>query len=275
MKYIVAVSGGVDSVVLLDMVAKIDGHEIIVAHFDHGIREESDADARFVAALANRYSLPFEQLREELGSQASELYARERRYLFLRMLANKHHARIMTAHHLDDLVETIVINSERGTGWRGLGVLSARDIERPLVGLSKSEIYEYALHHNLEWIEDTTNASDKYHRNRIRKRTQLLERASKELLANLRDEQIQLATQIDDETKRLLDLINDTRYFYQMINATEAIELLRARTNARLTRPQCVLLWMAIKTARPGKKLECGGGVTVSFSFDKFKVAML
>lgn len=275
MTYIVAVSGGVDSVVLLDMVAKIGSHEIVVAHFDHGIREESDADARFVAALAHRYSLPFEYLREELGPQASELIARERRYRFLRSLAKKYNARIMTAHHMDDMVETIVINNERGTGWRGLSVLSAKDIERPLLGLSKREVYEYALHHGLEWVEDATNTSEKYHRNRVRKRTQLLNSASKEALANLREEQIKLAVLLDEETTRLLGVINDTRYFYQMIDYAEAIELLRARTDGRLTRPQCVLLWMAIKTARPGKRLECGGGVTVSFSFDKFKVAMI
>ena len=85
--YIVAVSGGVDSVVLLDMLAKKGEHELVVAHFDHGIRPESDADARFVWALAQCYGLPCEVRREELGAGASEELARARRYAFLRDIA--------------------------------------------------------------------------------------------------------------------------------------------------------------------------------------------
>src|SRR5690606_26701133 len=106
MKYIVAVSGGVDSVVLLDMLSKKTEHELIVAHFDHGIRPDSHEDAAFVQKLAQRYGHTFEMKREELGAYASEATARERRYAFLGALAKKHQAAVMTAHHLDDLVET-------------------------------------------------------------------------------------------------------------------------------------------------------------------------
>ena len=87
MKYIVAVSGGVDSVVLLDMLGKIPGHELVVAHFDHGIREDSARDAQFVASLAHERGLIYAGKREELGANASEALARERRYGFLRELA--------------------------------------------------------------------------------------------------------------------------------------------------------------------------------------------
>ena len=134
MRYVVAVSGGVDSVVLLDMVAQeVAPQRLIVAHFDHGIRPESADDAAFVKSLAKQYGLTFETKREELGANASEELAREHRYAFLRDVAKRYSATIMTAHHADDIIETIAINMTRGTGWRGLAVLDSPGIERPLL----------------------------------------------------------------------------------------------------------------------------------------------
>jgi len=92
-KYVVAVSGGVDSAVLLDILSKKPGLDLIVAHFDHGIRDDSKSDAIFVANLAKEYNLPFETKREELGSDVSEEKARDRRYEFLRAVAKKHDAK--------------------------------------------------------------------------------------------------------------------------------------------------------------------------------------
>jgi len=140
MKYVVAVSGGVDSVVLLDILARINTHQFIVAHFDHGIREDSAADARFVKALADKYELTFVCTREELGMTASEELARTRRYVFLKAVAQKLQAQLITAHHLDDLVETVMINKIRGTGWRGLAVFGDESIRRPLLTMSKQQL---------------------------------------------------------------------------------------------------------------------------------------
>ena len=91
MRHILAVSGGVDSVVLLDMVVQglMKSDQVIVAHFDHGIRPESADDAAFVKSLADKYGLLFETKREELGPDASEELARDRRYVFLRDIAKK------------------------------------------------------------------------------------------------------------------------------------------------------------------------------------------
>ena len=144
MKRVVAVSGGVDSVVLLDMLAA-EGVNIVVAHFDHGIRPDSAADARFVKALAARYGVEYIGKREELGADASEELARERRYAFLHEVAQKHHAKLVTAHHLDDLIETIALNMRRGTRWQGLRAMSDERIERPLLKRTKSELIAYAL----------------------------------------------------------------------------------------------------------------------------------
>ena len=114
MNYIVAVSGGVDSVVLLDMLSKTQ-HKLIVAHVDHGIRgKESAADARFVAALARRYQLPFVSTELHLGAHASEETAREKRYEFLFGEAEKYRAVVVTAHHRDDIIETFLLNLFHG-----------------------------------------------------------------------------------------------------------------------------------------------------------------
>lgn len=261
MKYIVAVSGGVDSVVLLDKLVKRGEHELIVAHFDHGIRQDSAADAQFVAGLAKSYGLPFETKREELGEDASEELARNRRYAFLRGIAKKHSAVIVTAHHMNDIAETIAINVARGTGWRGLAVL-ASDICRPLLGMTKQEIIAYAKRHRLEWREDSTNASSVYLRNRLRVR--LTDEDTVRQLAALRARQVELRDDIDHEIRRQLSTMNGTysRYFFTHIDQAIAIELLRGvaaqALGHSLVRPQLDRALLAVKTARPGTVFPFG-----------------
>ncbi len=272
MKYILAVSGGVDSVVLLAMMAKKHEHQVIVAHFDHGIRENSAADARFVEALAKFYRLPYETKRVELGPGASEAAAREARYAFLFELAKKYSAKIVTAHHQDDVIETIVINILRGTGWRGLAVLNNTEVIRPLLNRRKQELYSYALQSKLEWVEDETNATDAYLRNRIRSRVSTLSEASRLRLFDLFTSQKRLMADIDSET---LKFNTGSRYFMTMIDVSTAQELLRAtlkRQGLSLTRPQRERLLHAIKTAKPGTIFEAGQGVYVRFTNREFIV---
>lgn len=277
MRYLAAVSGGVDSVVLLDMLAHEDGHEIVVAHFDHGIRPDSAADARFVAALAARYGFPFVTRREELGARASEALARTRRYAFLRGEAATRHAVIATAHHQDDLVETVAINLVRGTGWRGLAVLSAPDVVRPLLALTKCDIYDYARDHRLEWVEDDTNATEAYLRNRVRHRLAGVPEEDRQALIELWERQCSLKTQIDTEAARFTCGGGEyERYFFTQLDEPSALELLRAAIigvgAAPSTRPQLGRALLAIKTARPGSVFEVGGGVALRFTARGFIV---
>lgn len=170
-RYTVAVSGGVDSVVLLDLLAKESSAGLLaVAHYDHGIRPESAADRKFVQKLAQDYGAEFFYEEGGLGLSASEALAREKRYGFLKNIQERTgSAAIITAHHQDDLIETMAINLLRGTGRKGLSSLSDRPgLLRPLLDFPKSELIAYAEKNGLIWREDRTNEDPKFLRNRIR-----------------------------------------------------------------------------------------------------------
>jgi tRNA(Ile)-lysidine synthase len=278
MRYLVAVSGGIDSVVLLDKLATEKKHELIVAHFDHGIRKDSASDARFVQGLAAQYNLPFVTAREELGEQASEELARTRRYGFLRQAASAAHAKLVTAHHSDDIVETIAINLIRGTGWRGVAVLGRADIYRPLLTLTKADIRAYALNRRLEWVEDSTNASMQYLRNRVRRalaRSLSLD-AGYVVRALWRQQEI-VKVNIDTETATFVHVGGEySRYFFTQLDLPTACELLRAvivaRGGASPMRPQLERALLAIKTVRANTQCDVSGSVQLRFTIRTFIV---
>jgi tRNA(Ile)-lysidine synthase len=275
-KYIVAVSGGVDSVALLDMLAQTD-NELIVAHFDHGIRDDSIKDADFVKELAEKYGAEFVVSHAKLGKRASENQARLKRYEFLRTVAREHDGRIVTAHHRDDIVESIIFNVRRGTGWRGLAVMNATDIARPLLHMSKVELYDYALKRGLAWREDPTNASDVYARNHIRLHTMPRINIEQRLeFAMFHAAQTALRTAIDDELQKLYEALKReegkgrtafSRHFFIMADESPALELLnyiiKQQKGVGLTRPALHRLLLAIKTGRPGSKHVAMGRVTM------------
>ncbi len=271
-----AVSGGIDSVALLHMLAQLsDQHQLIVAHFDHGIRDDSHEDARFVAALAEMYGLPFETQRVELGSNASEEQARQTRYAFLKEIAARHNASIVTAHHQDDVVETVAINLHRGTGWRGLATHNA-DVTRPLLNYSKDQLRQYVQNHNLEWREDSTNQTDAYLRNRVRHQAAQLSAEKKRQILELRTRQLEYKRQIENEVKLLVGSASSaSRYFFTHSTKKAAIECLRYLTKGKLTRPQLERTLVAIKTMQPGKIYEAGNGVALHFTTRNFSLSLI
>jgi tRNA(Ile)-lysidine synthetase-like protein len=169
-KYVVAVSGGIDSIVLLHMLQKQPGLELTVAHFDHGMRQVSAEDREFVQKLVKDYGLQFVYEEGRLGVGASEANARAARYSFLRRVKQASDARaIITAHHQDDVLETAIINVLRGTGRKGLTALQNQpDVIRPLLSVTKKDLLKYAQTNELKWREDKSNQNLDYLRNYVR-----------------------------------------------------------------------------------------------------------
>ncbi len=177
-KVLVAVSGGLDSVVLLDLLLRTreeHGLEIVVAHVDHGIHPESAAVARRVEALARQSDVEFVHGRLALGPAASETRARAARYRWLRDQRRAAGARwILTAHQADDQRETVIMRVLRGSAPAGLAGMRARErgIVRPLLPLSRGSLLGYARRRGLTWWTDPANADPRHLRSWIR--TELL-----------------------------------------------------------------------------------------------------
>jgi tRNA(Ile)-lysidine synthase len=176
-KILLAVSGGVDSVALahLCQTAKLD---FTLAHCNFNLRdEESDADEDFVATLAKKLKVKLfienfdtEQYAKDNGLSI-QMAARDLRYEWFEELRLKHQFDFtLTAHHANDSLETFFINLIRGTGLEGLSGINADSnyIVRPLLNFSRKEILAYAEENNIAWREDSSNASAKYLRNKIR-----------------------------------------------------------------------------------------------------------
>lgn len=188
---------------LLDILRQLPQLRLIVAHFDHGIREDSSVDRVLVQKVAAAHGLPFVYGEGHLGPEASEAAARTVRYDFLHAVRVAAHAQaIITAHHQDDMLETAIMNVIRGTGRRGLSSLNNRDhIMRPLLTFSKEQILRYAELHELAWREDSTNLDEKYLRNYVRRR--VLSRLTPEQQATLLAH-IDAAKELNDEIDSLL-----------------------------------------------------------------------
>lgn len=202
--YVVAVSGGVDSIALLHWLVNHNRgqHQLVVAHFDHGIRVDSVEDRRLVQETTASYGLPFKVKAGKLGP-ASEAKARQARYAFLNQVREQAKSQaIITAHHQDDVIETAIINMLRGTARKGLSALNSRaGILRPLLRTNKSDIESYAQKHRLKWREDSSNKNEKYLRNYLR--AKIIPRLSANERGQLIDH-VQTAQKLNHEIDTLL-----------------------------------------------------------------------
>jgi tRNA(Ile)-lysidine synthase len=179
-KFIAAVSGGVDSVVLCEL-CKQAGIPFSIAHCNFGLRgEESDRDEQFVRRLGDKYGVEVFVKRFDTEAYAEknkisiQEAARDLRYnWFVELKKDKGFSYTLLAHHADDNIETLLMNFFRGTGLQGLTAMPEENLDerfflRPLLQLRRKEIIEFAKQNNLQWVEDSSNASSKYTRNFFR-----------------------------------------------------------------------------------------------------------
>lgn len=278
MKKILAVSGGIDSMVLLDIFYKKEPENILVAHFNHGTRDSADLDMTFVENKCKNLKIPFEYSKLILGEGVSEEEARQKRYEFLYHVANKYHGIIYTAHHLDDMIESVAINLIRGTGWRGLTPFGNSKIKRPLVelGYFKQDILRYAAVNQIKFRQDPTNYSDNYLRNRIREKLKECSLDLRKMIIEKCLKQREIREQIESLNFEICNrlLINDT-YNKQEIDSSSSLkfrkdffikedevvleEILRyicLKKSIALTRPQLDDFIYAVKTYKTNKKFN-------------------
>lgn len=176
-KVIVGLSGGMDSMVLLDLLVLLE-YRCIAAHCNFHLRgAESDRDADFVRKWCKNTDIPFTSIDFDTTGYAEdrkisiEMAARELRYEWFEILRKQYEAdAIAVAHHRDDSVETVLLNLIRGTGIKGLSGISPRNgyVVRPLLTVSRSEIEDYIIERELPYVTDSTNDQDIYLRNYLR-----------------------------------------------------------------------------------------------------------
>ena len=223
-KLILAVSGGVDSVVLADMCKKAF-YNFSIAHCNFQLRgKESERDEMFVRAMADEYGVELSVARFETLDYAEEkkvsiqVAARELRYSWFRELAEKENALVLTAHHADDNIETLLMNFFKGTGINGLSAISSKNriIIRPLLFAQKKEILSYASKNALAYVEDSSNSEDKYTRNYFRNQllpaiAEVFPQVESNLISNIKrftDINILYQEAIDHYSKKLVEVKN-------------------------------------------------------------------
>lgn len=179
-RILLGVSGGKDSVCLLNCMAKLSQiykFEIAVAHLNHGMREEAPDDEEFVRQMCKELKVPFFVERKEVFKYAEEnkvgieVAGRELRYnFFFRKMKELNYDKIATAHHMDDLVETMIYRIIRGTGIYGLAGMVPLEgvLAKPMLCVDLEEIENYVKINNIPYVEDKYNYSLEYSRNKIR-----------------------------------------------------------------------------------------------------------
>lgn len=170
-RLLLAVSGGLDSIVMADLFAK-SSWNFGIAHCNFQLRgQESDEDEVFVKKWAGERGIEVHTRSFDLGEGSTQLNARNARYdWFEELCSENYYSKTATAHHLNDSLETLLINLSRGTGVKGISGIGAKNgsIIRPLLFTTREGLRRYAVENSLEWREDSSNAKTDYDRNRIR-----------------------------------------------------------------------------------------------------------
>jgi tRNA(Ile)-lysidine synthase len=292
---IVAVSGGPDSVALLDLLyglRKDLGLNLVVAHVDHGIQAGARAVGQAVGKLATTYGLPFETTELHLGSDTTETEARRARYAWLRALQQRRGAKyLVTAHHQDDQIETVLLRTLRGSAPAGLAGIARRGrggLVRPLLPFTRRELVEYATARGLPVHDDPANRDPRHLRSWVR--ATLLPLLGERLGSTLRGDLVALGRHAArDRTAwdRVLDLTPDLGLVVQGASFAVArasvcgydnalsVALLRAaaRRAGLVLGPTRARRLVTLARGQSGRRLPLGDGWSAEVVFDQLRVS--
>ncbi len=279
-RVICAVSGGADSVALLFAMYLLRERLDITleaAHFNHRLRgEESDADEAFVKELCGRYDIPLHLGSGRIlpGKKGLEAAAREARYAFLRSLPGK----IATAHTADDNAETVLLHLVRGTGLKGLGGISPMNgnVIRPMLTVTRREVEAFLSEYALPHREDSTNATDLFLRNRIRRNVMpLLLQENPSLAENLSD----MALGLREEEEYLSQMAGETlpgvaalREMHPALRARALERFLKENGVPEPEKRHIALLEQLVFSDKPSARADLPGGITVARRYDTLEV---
>ncbi len=263
-RVVLAISGGLDSMALLDAASAVcERARLLVATYDHGTGSAAEAACALVRRAANDRGIECVVGRSAPGSiRRSEAAWRDARWRFLRSLARARGARVATAHTADDQIETVLMRELRGAGPRGMaGLLAPSDVLRPLLGLRRAALAEFVAARGVEWVEDPTNASRRFLRNRLRHDVlPAFRRANPRI-----DEELQELAERAAEWRRQTDAVANV--VSTVDRAARAVEIGIAAIRG-LDAEQLAVVWPAV-AARIGVALDHRGIRRVSsFSSD-------
>lgn len=291
-RFTIALSGGIDSVVLLDLALKLReswGWSVSAAHFDHRMREGSGTDAEWVRAYCAKLGTPVRVGRAATNLR-SEVHARELRYEFLLKARDELGAEwLATAHQADDQAETVLFRILRGTGPVGLSGIPARrppGVVRPLLPFRRTELDAYARLRGLEYRSDPTNLDLSIARNRIRHR--LIPEIEAKVIPDLRPRLCRL-TEVARQTAESLERFSERAAENVILETSESrvvvarsrflrydkepqVFLLRnlvARLGQRTSRAGTRVALEFIKECSSGRRIELAGGVVIRRDFDR------
>lgn len=250
-KILLAVSGGLDSMVMLHLLSTA-GFKVGVAHCNFQLRGgDSDGDENFVVETCRQLEIPCYVQRFDTAGYASrsavsiQMAARDQRYKFFQQIVRRHaYDLVATAHHFDDLIESVLLNLVRGTGIDGMqGIADKKDnIIRPLMFANREMISDYATQKGIRWREDASNATDDYRRNFLRH----------QVIPKLKELNPSFSVNFRDTHERLLgarsfalDFIDDLRASAVTLRSDHSMNI--DISTVRRSPFSAVLLWELIK----------------------------
>jgi len=291
---LVAVSGGADSVALLDVLHTLANElrlALVVAHVDHGILPAGRPVGRTVNQLAEKYGLAFESTELNLGPDTTETEARRARYAWLREVQKRRGAKyLVTAHHEDDQIETIVMRGLRGSAPAGLAGIAARGrggLVRPLLPFARRELLAYVTERGLPVYDDPANRDPRHLRSWVR--TMLLPLLNERLGPRLRSDLLAQGRHAASDRRawdQMLDLVPDLGLHVEGATFTVArasvcgydnalsVALLRAaaRRVGLVLGPTRAQRIVALAQRPSGRRLPLGDGWSAEVAFDQLRV---